>query len=144
MVIVFRRRQNGTAQNGTTQTGGAARPPRRDPAALPQHILDRHGARILHPTSAATYAGAPKPNSTVYRGEILQIRNSVFRGPQPVMDWIDSTLAGAGYQLANGPADALEQSLPDGLRPYLGFLPDMHRRVRLEVAPGASAQPVDA
>jgi hypothetical protein len=40
---------------------------------LPQALLDRHGARVLHPSSVPVAEGWPTPRSTVYRARTLLV-----------------------------------------------------------------------
>ena len=46
---------------------------------LPQALLDRHGARVLHPSSAPVADGWPAPRSTVYRARTLLVPPTLLR-----------------------------------------------------------------
>ena len=52
---------------------------------LPQALLDRHGARVLHPVSVPVADGWPRPRSTVYRARTLLVPQTLqhdgFLGP---------------------------------------------------------------
>lgn len=138
MVIEFRRSQDDPATTGRdarkTWHNSA------DPVALPPDILDRHGARILRPATAPTFAGAPAPRSTIYRSGVLQIPN-VFFEPENrgVLERFNEVLAAIGLRLA---VEAVREARE--ARDWLPCYPDLHRRVPLEVVPGSVARPVDA
>ena len=58
---------------------------------LPQALLDRHGARVLHPSSVPVADGWPRPRSTVYRARTLLVplalQRQGFLGPiAPVLE----------------------------------------------------------
>ena len=57
--------------------GGAARDDDDDPQpgllGLPTALLERHGARVLHPGHAAVVDGYPRPRPTVYRARTLLV-----------------------------------------------------------------------
>src|SRR5580698_4859330 len=46
---------------------------------LPQALLDRHGARVLHPSSVPVADGWPRPRSTVYRARTLLVPQTLQR-----------------------------------------------------------------
>ncbi|HEV2344843.1 MAG TPA: S8 family serine peptidase [Actinocrinis sp.] len=113
-----------------------------DPVVLPQKVLNRHGARILEPARAAMYPGAPIPRSTIYRSAVLQIPDGLLTPGN--VERLDTVLARIGYRLAAERVPDLAQQLPGLLRSRPEGLPDVQRRVRLEVAPGSVARPIDA
>ncbi|MEY9861050.1 hypothetical protein ABH935_006688 [Catenulispora sp. GAS73] len=143
MVISFRRDQDRRGRLGGLRTRTWHGPT--DPVWLPQDVLDRHGARILRPTTAVTFAGAPTPLSTIYRSAVLQVPNSFFEPENRlVLARLNEVLAAVGYRLAFERVRPLAHAVPDVLRRHQPHYPDVHRRVRIEVVAGSLARSVDA
>lgn len=106
----------------------------------PQRLLDRHGARVLSPTTAVVAAGWAPPRPTVYRAATLLIPDDLLRDDDTVAA-INKVLAPAGLQLvAPPPLTRLSQDLV----PYVEFLGGLPRPVALRVRPGARPTNVDA
>lgn len=137
MAIVFR---GGREHDGARE---GERPPQHDPVALPPQVLNRHGARILEPSKASMYPGAPTPRSTIYRSAVLQVPDSLLRQPQTIQE-LNGVLARVGYRLAVERVPALADMAPGLFESRAKGLPDVQRRVRLEIAPGSVARPIDA
>lgn len=70
--------------------------------AVPQEILDRHGARVLHPASAPAAPGQRDPQPTVYRAGTLLIPEDV-RG-HANFDRIRAALLDYGVEVTEPPA----------------------------------------
>ncbi|ONI88947.1 hypothetical protein ALI144C_05405 [Actinosynnema sp. ALI-1.44] len=52
---------------------------------VPQQLLERHGARVLHPANALVAGGPyPPPRSTVYRAATMLVPNELARDPKVV------------------------------------------------------------
>ncbi|MEV0390954.1 S8/S53 family peptidase [Nonomuraea sp. NPDC050643] len=66
---------------------------------LPREILDRHGAKILDPWAVGLDPGETRPDSTVYRADVLLIPGQALRSDEAVA-WIDATLSGIGLKLS--------------------------------------------
>ncbi|SEG96794.1 Subtilase family protein [Nonomuraea solani] len=66
---------------------------------LPREILDRHGAKILDPWAVGLDPGETRPDSTVYRADVLLVPGTVLRSDEAVT-WIDATLADIGLKLS--------------------------------------------
>jgi subtilisin family serine protease len=68
MIWYFEQRRDEHGADGTADA---------DPAAglgdVPTALLERHGARVLHPPGAVTVSGWPEPQSTIYRARTLLI-----------------------------------------------------------------------
>jgi len=64
---------------------------------LPQALLDRHGARVLHPSSAPVADGWPAPRSTVYRARTLLVPPTLLR-EQPLRQ-LNDVLERVGMRL---------------------------------------------
>jgi len=87
-------------------------PPRRQPAgpaedqgtgliSLPDEVLQRHGARMLHPGAAVSVPGFAPPRSTVYRARTLLVPVNLQHAPK--MEAFNQVLAGVGMKLQPGP-----------------------------------------
>lgn len=105
-----------------------------------QRILDRHGARVLHPSTAVIAAGWAPPRPTVYRSASLLIPEDVLREGE-VLAVINRVLGEAGLQLVLPPPLA---RLGEDLLPYLEYLDQLPRAVTLRVRPGAPPTRVDS
>ncbi|MGP4095379.1 S8 family peptidase [Nonomuraea sp. KM90] len=66
---------------------------------LPRELLDRHGAKVLDPWAVGLDPGEPRPDSTVYRADVLLIPGQVLTS-LAATDWIDSALSGVGLRLS--------------------------------------------
>ena len=64
---------------------------------LPQALLDRHGARVLHPSSAPVAAGWPVPRRTVYRARTLLVPPKLLL--KDPLDHLNDVLERVGMQL---------------------------------------------
>src|SRR3981081_102411 len=62
---------------------------------LPQRILDRHGARVLNPSTAVIAAGWAPPRPTVYRSASLLVPEDVLRDGE-LLNVTNRVLAEAG------------------------------------------------
>src|ERR1700722_6543761 len=71
-------------------------------ASLPRALLDRHGARVLHPSSVPVADGWPAPRSTVYRARTLLVPQSLQRGT--FLDQVQAVLERVGMRLVPVPA----------------------------------------
>jgi hypothetical protein len=104
-------------------------------------VLDRHGARVLHPAQVARRAGATEQlGTTAYRSGTLLIPEATATS-QPAIDAINAALAPLGVQVRRvaSLADRLE-----GLRESREQLADLPRSVPLAVRADADATPLDA
>ncbi|WP_248964614.1 S8 family serine peptidase [Sphaerisporangium perillae] len=117
---------------------------------FPQELLDRHGARVLDPSTAPLDEGERRPDSTVYRADVLLIpaqvlgRDGMYEEDDDEQErreklgrhglaWIDEQLQTIGLKVA--------------LREPPGGGNDERPRwhaVALEIAPGAKDVVVDA
>lgn len=108
-------------------------------AAIPQAVLDRHGARVLDPAGAAVVGGWPAPGATVYRAASLLVPDDLL---QPAfLDAVNSALADSGMRLV--------QPLPIGeqqreLESFADRGPKLVRTVGLRVRDDAMPTVVDA
>ncbi|SDJ72872.1 S8 family peptidase [Nonomuraea jiangxiensis] len=66
---------------------------------LPREILDRHGARILDPWSGPLDQGERRPDSTVYRSNVLLVPGQALISDESV-GWIDGALSELGLRLS--------------------------------------------
>ncbi|MFI6738446.1 S8 family peptidase [Nonomuraea sp. NPDC050451] len=66
---------------------------------LPREILDRHGARILDPWDAPLDPGERRPDSTVYRSDVLLFPGQALRSDE-VVSWINRALSGIQLELS--------------------------------------------
>jgi Subtilase family len=91
--------------------GGAARDDDDDPPpgllSLPAALLERHGARVLHPGHAAVVDGYPRPRPTVYRARTLLVPDDLHQDSGFITD-VNRVLglAGMRLELTTGDADA--------------------------------------
>jgi hypothetical protein len=108
--------------------------------ALPQRILDRHGARVLSPSTSVVAAGWAPPRPTVYRSASLLIPEDILRDGE-ILAVINRVLGEAGLQLVLPPPLA---RLGEDLLPYLDYLDQLPRAVALRVRPGAPPTEVDS
>ncbi|HEY0806343.1 MAG TPA: peptidase S8, partial [Pseudonocardiaceae bacterium] len=107
---------------------------------LPQRILDRHGARVLNPSTAVIAAGWAPPRPTVYRSASLLVPEDVLRDGE-LLNVTNRVLAEAGLQIVLPPPLA---RLGEDLLPYLDYLDQVPRAVTLRVRPGAPPTEVDS
>jgi Subtilase family len=81
-------------------------PPAEDPGAglirLAAEVLQRHGARILNPDTAASVPGFPPPRSAVYRSRSLLIPANLQHSDK--LATFNRVLSGVGMKLQPGPA----------------------------------------
>jgi hypothetical protein len=106
----------------------------------PQRTLDRHGARVLHPSTSVVAAGWAPPRPTVYRSASLLIPEDVLRDGE-TLGLINRVLGEGGLQLVLPPPLA---RLGEDLLPYLEYLDQLPRAVVLRVRPGAPPTEVDS
>ncbi|MFC5826411.1 S8 family peptidase [Nonomuraea insulae] len=66
---------------------------------LSREILDRHGAKLLDPWAVGLDPGETRPDSTVYRADVLLIPGQVMIS-RDATNWIDSALSGVGLKLS--------------------------------------------
>ncbi|MEO3867922.1 S8/S53 family peptidase [Nonomuraea sp. B12E4] len=66
---------------------------------LPREVLDRHGARILDPWAGPLDAGERRPDSTVYRANVLLVPGRALVSDDSVR-WIDGALSEPGLRLS--------------------------------------------
>jgi len=82
--------------------GGAARDDDDDPPpgllGLPAALLERHGARVLHPGHAAVVDGYPRPRPTVYRARTLLVPDDLHQDSGFITD-VNQILELAGMRL---------------------------------------------
>jgi hypothetical protein len=77
---------------------------------VPQELLDRHGARVLHPASAAAVPDEPAPLPTVYRAGTLLMPDSLA---QPAsFAQLDGALQKIGVGMAAPPAGQCTAGTP--------------------------------
>ncbi|GAA4905309.1 subtilase family protein [Stackebrandtia albiflava] len=76
--------------------------PRRDRSSgvpsLPEHVLDRHRARVLRPGDAPVAAGTPTPDGTVYRYQRLLMCHRLL-GDTGRLAALDDVLTGHGLRI---------------------------------------------
>jgi hypothetical protein len=103
---------------------------------LPQEVLERHGARILDPWNLVLDHGESRPDSTVYRAEVLLVPGQVLSAPDQRI-WLDGVLGEIGLKISQESVDlagSREYPSPDPV-----WLPAV-----LQVAPGGQDVAVDA
>ncbi|MGW0811204.1 S8 family peptidase [Nonomuraea sp. NPDC002799] len=66
---------------------------------LPREVLDRHGARILDPWAVPLDPGERRPDSTVYRADVLLLPGQALR-EDGVVSWINEALAAVHLRLS--------------------------------------------
>lgn len=71
---------------------------------LPREILDRHGAKVLDPWAVGLDPGETRPDSTVYRTDVLLIPGQLLRNDE-LTDWIDGALDEVGLRLSRASID---------------------------------------
>lgn len=69
---------------------------------FPAELLQRHGARILNPDTAASVPGFPPPRSTVYRARSLLVPVNLQHAAK--LATFNQVLSGLGMKLLPGPA----------------------------------------
>lgn len=108
-------------------------------AAIPQAVLDRHGARVLDPVSAPVVPGWPVPTTTVYRVAVLLVPDDLLT-PGSIRE-LNAALQGSGMELVPPPTI-------DRLHPDIAAFADRNHRlarpVALRVRPDAAPTVVDA
>ncbi|MEU0521684.1 S8/S53 family peptidase [Streptosporangium sp. NPDC006007] len=67
--------------------------------AFPQELLDRHGATVLDPSTAPLDEGERRPDSTVYRTNVLLIPAQVL--DRNGLGWINEQLAAIGLAIVS-------------------------------------------
>ncbi|GIH17629.1 S8 family serine peptidase [Rugosimonospora africana] len=121
--------------DGPAQRSGAVARPTALPA-IPDSVLDRHGARVLRPAEAVRASGAPAPASTVYRSGVLLVPQDLLTGERAALAAFNAALAGEGFTLL------APESVPGAVRGHAasaGALAASHRAAPLAAAGG---QPV--
>ncbi|GAA2889484.1 S8 family peptidase [Nonomuraea rubra] len=66
---------------------------------LPREILDRHGAKVLDPWAVGLDDGETRPDSTVYRADVLLVPGHLLVNRDDT-DWINAALSGVGLKLS--------------------------------------------
>jgi hypothetical protein len=66
---------------------------------LPREILDRHGAKVLDPWAVGLDDGETRPDSTVYRADVLLVPAHLLVSRDDT-DWINTALADVGLKLS--------------------------------------------
>ena len=107
--------------------------------AIPQSVLDRHGARVLDPAGAPVVAGWPAPAATVYRVASLLIPEDLIRSGH-LID-LNQALESAGLELAPPPP---VDSLHPEIRAFADRFHLLARPVPLTVRRDAMPTVVDA
>lgn len=107
--------------------------------AIPQAVLDRHGARVLDPVSAPVVAGWPAPSPTVYRVASLLIPDQLIRAGY--IQLLNAELVSSGLELT--PPQPIEELHPE-LRAFVGRSDRLARPVPLRVRRDAMPTVVDA
>ncbi|MEU7857591.1 S8/S53 family peptidase [Nonomuraea sp. NPDC049141] len=107
--------------------------PSRD-LAFPQPLLDRYGAKVLDPATVELDAGESRPDSTVYRSDVLLVPVQVLNSDAGFA-WITDTLAQIHLTIE-------VSGLRDDHR-RAGEVPSWHPVV-LKVAPGETDVVIDA
>ncbi|HVV23809.1 MAG TPA: S8 family serine peptidase [Pseudonocardiaceae bacterium] len=108
-------------------------------AAIPQAVLDRHGARVLDPASAPVVPGWPVPTTTAYRVASLMIPNDLLGVDR--VSALNDALETSGMELV--PPAPVDQLHPE-LRSFVDRTSTLSRSVRLTVRPDAMPTVVDA
>jgi subtilisin family serine protease len=108
-------------------------------AAIPQAVLDRHGARLLDPVSAPVVPGWPTPGTTVYRVASLLIPDDLLKSGY-VAD-LNIALETSGMELV--PPLPIEQLHPE-FRDFADRSDTLARPVALRVRPSAMPTVLDA
>ncbi|AQZ64389.1 peptidase S8 and S53, subtilisin, kexin, sedolisin [[Actinomadura] parvosata subsp. kistnae] len=66
---------------------------------LPRELLDRHGAKILDPWAVGLDDGEARPDSTVYRADVLLVPGHLLVD-RSATEWIDAALGEVGLRLS--------------------------------------------
>ncbi|MEV4801673.1 S8/S53 family peptidase [Nonomuraea sp. NPDC049421] len=66
---------------------------------LPRELLDRHGAKVLDPWAVGLDPGEARPDSTVYRADVLLVPGQLL-AVREATDWIDEALSTVGLKLS--------------------------------------------
>lgn len=85
-----------------SQAAGAAEDAGDGLIRFPAELLQRHGARILNPDTAASVPGFPPPRSTVYRARSLLVPVNLQHAAK--LATFNQVLSGLGMKLLPGPA----------------------------------------
>jgi hypothetical protein len=144
MAIMYRSRQNRSGERGD-----GAHPPVHGPIALPQRVLERHGARLPDRYRTAMKSGSSSSDSTVYRSAVLQLPDSFLRqhdqqAHESPIDLLNNALKAIGYRLAVELVPALAEPALGPSAVPAAALPDVQRRVPLEVTTGSEPRQIDA
>jgi len=116
---------------------------RREPSLNPPpEVLNRHGGRVLDPSSAVRLPGQPPVRPTVYVGARLLARSGKLDGD--VLSALNQAAAEANLRLVFDPADAQLLELARGVGLEKLALRVLTTRLRLEAATDKPAAPPDA
>ena len=123
--------------------GESYRLPWRD-RAFPQEVLDRYGARVLDPSTVALDEGEPRPDSTVYRSDVLLIPAQLLNKAE--IGWINRELGKIGLAVVSYEGSDNHGSDGNGSTGYRDDRDEWPRwgAAVLGVAPGGRDVVVDA
>ncbi|TYB65458.1 S8/S53 family peptidase [Nonomuraea sp. PA05] len=80
---------------------------------LPREILDRHGAKVLDPWAVGLDDGETRPDSTVYRADVLLVPAHLLENRDDT-DWINRALGGVGLKLSEESVERARRREPGG------------------------------